>query len=329
MTQPLNVVRISRRSLATGLALAGAVGMNTGLSAQQRKAPWTLPIGWPDRVPGDGFWIRHGYATENTWYNPGWWHTGEDWYALEGETAGALVYAIASGAVVFVGSEYPGRVVIVEHPGGLYSMYGHLDYAVPVSEGDAVEAGQVLGTILLRTDGNAPSHLHFEFRDFLYADRVNGQFPENGVGCGYMCAPGPGYWPQGSPDHPTDLGWRNPSHVIAANWRTIATEDGLVAVPAGTAREAVAIRDEPGEDGLEIERLGPASIGRVPILAVDTGEPDSREATASAYHLWFQIALSDGAAGWVRALEATPDDTGSDGSPSSLRWRFLVAGAEE
>ena len=38
----------------------------------------TYPIAWPGELPGDGFRIRHGYATENTWYNPGYWHTGED-----------------------------------------------------------------------------------------------------------------------------------------------------------------------------------------------------------------------------------------------------------
>ena len=30
------------------------------------------PMGFPGRPLGDGLLVRHGYATENTWYNPGW-----------------------------------------------------------------------------------------------------------------------------------------------------------------------------------------------------------------------------------------------------------------
>lgn len=47
---------------------------------------WQYPIRLAGRAPGDGFVIRHGYAVENTWFNPGDWHTGEDWYAQAGET---------------------------------------------------------------------------------------------------------------------------------------------------------------------------------------------------------------------------------------------------
>src|SRR5436853_319589 len=88
---------------------------------------FSYPIGIPGQPLGDGFFIRHGMQAENTWYNPGYWHTGEDWYAIAGDTAGANVYVIADGAVVYVGGNYPGRVVIVRHAGDLYSMYGHLD----------------------------------------------------------------------------------------------------------------------------------------------------------------------------------------------------------
>src|SRR5918995_591842 len=80
--------------------------------------------------------------------HPGWLHTGEDWYFPDGETGGMGVYAAAAGEVVFVGSEYPGLVVIVQHPDDLSSMYGHLDYALPVAVGQSVERGQVLGSIL-------------------------------------------------------------------------------------------------------------------------------------------------------------------------------------
>ena len=41
---------------------------------------------------------------------------------FDGNSAGAPVYAVADGTVVFAGSDYPGRVVIVQHDGGIYSM---------------------------------------------------------------------------------------------------------------------------------------------------------------------------------------------------------------
>ena len=99
---------------------------------------FSYPIGKPGQPLGDGFFIRHGDQVENTWYNPGYWHTGEDWYATAGDTAGALVYAIADGTVEYIGGNYPGRVVIVRHAGGLYSMYGHLDPQVSTKAGAQV-----------------------------------------------------------------------------------------------------------------------------------------------------------------------------------------------
>ena len=128
-------------------------------------------------------------------YHHGWLHTGEDWYLPGAETGGMGVYAAAAGEVVFAGSEYPGLVVIVEHPDGLYSMYGHLDYALAVEAGQSVERGQLLGSILTRSDGLAPSHLHFELRTFFTTPEVDGKVPRYGVGCGFDCPPGPGYWP--------------------------------------------------------------------------------------------------------------------------------------
>jgi murein DD-endopeptidase MepM/ murein hydrolase activator NlpD len=305
---------------------AALLNKQAGVSAQVTSSGFTLPIGLPERILGDGFWIRHGFACENTWYNPGWWHTGEDWYAVEGETAGAGVYVIGEGTVVFVGSEYPGRVVIVEHPDGLFSMYGHLDHAVQVAEGEAVVQGQQVGTVFLRTDGNAPSHLHFEVRDFLLNDRVNGSSPENGVACGVQCAPGPGYWPMPSPDHPSDLGWRNPTHVIAGAQAAAIGDSESVVVAEGAAPVAV-VRSVPrirtgSEIMTEIELV---AGDRYPLLEIRSGPVDSRETSAEAYSVWYRIELPDGEDGWVQALDASTEETGGDGRPSALRRDFLVA----
>src|SRR5215212_4038739 len=155
----------------TFMRLMAAAGLLPGVDSRPTRAQsqavapvYSYPMGFPGRPLGAGLLVRHGYATENTWYNPGWLHTGEDWYLPEGETGGLGVYAAAAGEVVFAGSEYPGRVVIIQHPDNLYSMYGHLDYALSVAVGQSIERGQVLGSVLTRNDGRAPSHLHFEIR---------------------------------------------------------------------------------------------------------------------------------------------------------------------
>ena len=104
---------VSRRAvLRSGAAAAFTAGIRL-TAAKARSPAFSLPIGLPGEYLGDGFLIRHGYACENTWYNPGWLHTGEDFYLPDGNAARAGVYAVAGGEIVFAGSEYPGLVVIV------------------------------------------------------------------------------------------------------------------------------------------------------------------------------------------------------------------------
>ncbi len=130
----------------------------------------------------------------------------EDWYAVDRDTGDAVIYAIAAGEVVYVGFDYPGRVVIIQHAVDLYSVYGHLNFDTPVRQGQQVSASEVIGSVLLQTAGRAPSHLHFEARTFLTTARVNGGSPSYGVNCGVNCPPGPGYWPINAPEHPVELG---------------------------------------------------------------------------------------------------------------------------
>lgn len=295
------------------------------VQAQAGEPRFSYPVGLPERALGDGLFIRHGYATENTWYNPGWWHTGEDWYLTEGESAGVAVYAVADGEVVYAAGEYPGRVVIVAHADGLYSMYGHLDYALTVSEGQMVGRGAHLGTILARTDGRAPSHLHFEMRTFLTTPEVNGAAPRYDVGCGYECPPGPGYWPIDAPEHPSAMGWRNPTYVINRRaWGADVPEGAVVSVSADAPASAP-LWTLPA-DASRAERVGDLSLNageRFPLLAIEAGAEDSTGTSAEAYRLWYQVALPDETEGWVQAAVPSDNDTGSDGRPSSLRFDFL------
>jgi murein DD-endopeptidase MepM/ murein hydrolase activator NlpD len=306
---------------AAGAALAARV---RPVSAQAPTSRYGYPIRLPERLPGDGLVVRHGYACENTWYNPGWWHTGEDWYAIEGNTAIAEAVAIAEGEVVFAGSDYPGRVVIVQHEAYLYSMYGHLGYELPVGVGDPVEPGQVLGPMLARDDGRAPSHLHFEVRTFLTTSEVNGDAPRYGYGCGFDCPPGPGYWPIDAPEHPSALGWRNPTHVIARR----AFPDGEV--PEGTTVVAAADGTvetwsaPEGSDGAEqLGELEATNGDGYDLLAVAAGPEASEETSAEAYAVWYELAVPNGEPVWVRAVVAEAGDTGSDGRPSSVQFAFL------
>lgn len=313
--------RLTRRAFALGLA-ANQLPRHRS-SAQASGWSWSYPIGNPGGIPGDGFTMRHGFATENTWFYPGGWHTGEDYYALEGESAGAEVYAVTDGEIVYAGFDYPGPVVIVRHADDLYSMYGHLDYDLAVESGP-VTRGQLLGTLLFRTDGRAPSHLHFEIRRFLTMPEVNGANPRYSFTCGPSCPPGPGYWPIDAPEHPVGMGWLNPVHVMARlNFPEGVPEDGVEVMVAQGATPATGLFASPDAAGSE-GSLDLAPGDRYQVVDVDAGEEDTTGTSAEAYRLWYRIIVPGrDEPVWVRALEPTLDETGSDGRPSSLRFDFL------
>lgn len=273
-------------------------------------------------MPANGFFVRHGFTTENTWYNPGYWHTGEDWYLLDGESGGSSVLAIADGRVVYAGSNYPGRVVIIEHQlpdgGTLFSMYGHLDFALQVVEGADVSRGQVIGTVLTRDDG-VPSHLHFEIRDFLFRDEVNGDSPRYGFRCGPRCAPGPGYWPIDAPELPIALGWQLPAHRIAAR---PARLPGTVVVSSQPLNSSLPLWSAPPDAAPQpVGAEAPLTPGATyELLGVWTGAGGT---SATAYEVWYLLRLPTGVEGWVRATSQWDFETGSDGQPSSVRLDLL------
>lgn len=295
----------TRRALLAASIATGFLPRSRPFTRQQEATGWQFPIGWPDAAPLAGFVIRHGFQTENTWYNPGWWHTGEDYYAAnDEETGGAAVYAVAAGEVVYAAFDYPGRVVIVQHADSLYSMYGHLDPDLAVDVESAVDVGDRLGTVLAQVGGRAPSHLHFEIRQFITTTEVNGSAPRYGVNCGVDCPPGPGYWPIDAPELPVAMGWRNPTHVIGARltvpFTAVATRDA-----------ELGLHDTP--DGEPVDSLTLAVGETIEVSEVETGPVDTNETGAAATRLWFGTA-----GGWLRAFVPDDGDTGSDGRPSSL-----------
>jgi murein DD-endopeptidase MepM/ murein hydrolase activator NlpD len=89
----------------------------------------------------------------------GHWHSGVDLAAARGTPVVATLPGIAT--MLFSVSGY-GLHVIVDHGGGLTSLYGHLD-SVAITSGEYVLAGQLIGTV--GSSGNATGpHLHFEIR---------------------------------------------------------------------------------------------------------------------------------------------------------------------
>lgn len=307
---------ISRRNLIWTSIAAAFAGSIRSTAAQDAAIAWSYPMGIAGRVLGDGCGIFHGYACENIPFYPGLWHTGENWHLTDGETARTPIFAVADGEVVYAGSDYPGLVLIIKHPGGFFSMYGHLNVDDAVAMGAIVRRGEQIGSVLQRTDGRL-SHLHFEIRTFLMTAEVNGDAPRHTFNCGYECPPGPGYWPMSDPDHPSVMGWRNPTSIIGSG--AIAA-DAEVSV-SSVAGDSVSIWDMPG--GRKLREIAVASGDRFRLMGVDSGDPASVETSASGYHLWYRIDTGDSESAWMQAAVPSSRFTGSDGRPSSVRLRVL------
>ena len=319
------VQSVSRRAVLGGMAgLALRPGRHRA-TAQSTPLAFSYPVGIPGRPLGSGYIVRHGYACENTIFNPGWWHTAEDWYLTEGESGGSPVYAVAAGEVVFAGYDYPGLVIIIQHAPDLFSAYGHLDYAGLVEAGDSVERGQQIGTILTVADRPVPSHVHFELRNFLINPVINGATPSYGVNCGVDCPPGPGYWPISAPEHPSAMGWRNPTHVI--NRRAYASGIALGTNVVATGLDGGVIElwsAPPGRTDATIVDVMEAGAGdRFRLLAIEAGPEASEQTSAEGYTVWYQITTPGGEQAWVPAVVPSTNDTGSDGRPSSVTYAFL------
>ena len=68
--------------------------------------------------------------------------------------------AANAGRVALTGEFFfPGRLLVVDPGLGLHTLYFHLD-SVRVAQGDAVERGQVIGTVGATGRATGP-HLHF------------------------------------------------------------------------------------------------------------------------------------------------------------------------
>jgi len=307
--------------IATGAGLALSARPLQALAADEQK--WSYPIAFPGGLPGEELFIKHGYACEHATFYPGLLHTGENWYGIDRNAIEADVIASADGEVVYADFDYPGRVVIVQHEESLYSVYGHLDYALSVDVGQRVNRGERLGSPLAFPDGIERTHLHFEIRSFYISDLINGNHPSHGFTCGYQCPPGPGYWPIDAVNHPSELGWMNPTHVIQN--RLFDSSPPLRAEAVATSDRALQLWMKPSNHA-DAEPLGDlvASTGeRFPLLAIATGEETSTLSSAFGYRLWYGIVSRELGEAWVEATQPSTDYVGNDGRPSAILFNFL------
>jgi murein DD-endopeptidase MepM/ murein hydrolase activator NlpD len=103
-------------------------------------------------------WPIHGEVSSAYGQRHGRKHAGIDIRSPQGTEIGAA----APGTVEFSGRKNGyGKVVVVRH-GGLKTLYAHMS-RIDVSEGDAVDAGSILGEVGQTGNASGP-HLHFEVR---------------------------------------------------------------------------------------------------------------------------------------------------------------------
>jgi murein DD-endopeptidase MepM/ murein hydrolase activator NlpD len=316
-------LRLTRRALMA-IAMSEALITRSRSTRAAGETEWSFPIAFDGGTPGDGLYIKHGYACQNAEFYPGLLHTGENWYGDERNALEADVLAAADGTVVYADFDYPGPVVIIQHEPELFSMYGHLDYDLAVETGQEIKLGDRIGSPIPYPGDIERSHLHFEIRSFYTTDIVNGDHPSHGFTCGYQCPPGPGYWPIDAPQHPSDLGWMNPTHVISRRM----FPDGPRSVGASvvvnkhpSSESASAWSSPPWKtDSRRLDDL-PLNPGeQFTLLQVAPGANDSHGRDATAYRLWYRIALPSGDPIWVQSAAPSFESVGLDGKPSSVRF---------
>ena len=119
------------------------------------------------RVSGSGMrWPASGPVTSGFGYRWGRLHAGID----IGAGTGAPIRAAKDGVVIFSGSQGGyGNVVIIDHGGGLTTLYAHMSRRA-ASDGADVNGGELIGYVGSTGQSTGP-HLHFE-------TRVNGS-PQN------------------------------------------------------------------------------------------------------------------------------------------------------
>lgn len=152
MTRALAIVTIAVAVLLAATTGAATMVMQTPVAAGEFVKPVARAS------------ISQGFGCTSVTVEPvdtacpgGHWHSGIDLAAA----MGTPVVATAAGtAHVILSATGFGLHVVIDHGGGLQSLYGHLS-SVDVVDGQTVAGGQLIGVVGSTGNSTGP-HLHFE-----------------------------------------------------------------------------------------------------------------------------------------------------------------------
>ena len=170
----------TRRARSAGLSIVMLLLASAFLSGWARPAQATDPPFGPPFAgpPGPGTWFVAQWYGNTVWayqhpYPTGQgMHFGIDFNA----PCGTPVLAIGDGTVFAVDGPYGSapHSLVVEHPNGLFSLYGHLLERPPLTPGQPVRAGDPVarsGDPTGRCD--LDPHLHLEVRRAAMREAIN------------------------------------------------------------------------------------------------------------------------------------------------------------
>ncbi len=159
-----NAARIIRQAAAKQKALAKQI--DKLIEEQVHKGKIPSQYNGTMRWPMDSFNVSGEYGCSSfAYYAPGHgcahYHNGIDLVAK----SGAKVKAAAAGTVVYVGWNWadgadPAWIVVIAHSGSLRTWYAHMQPKRPVSVGQSVKKGQVIGYEGATGHATGP-HLHW------------------------------------------------------------------------------------------------------------------------------------------------------------------------
>ncbi len=159
-----NAARIIRQAAAKQKALANRI--DKLIQEQVNKGKIPSQYNGTMRWPMDSFNVSGEYGCSSfAYYAPGngcaHYHNGIDLVAK----SGAKVKAAAAGTVVYIGWNWadgadPAWIVVIAHSGSLRTWYAHMQPKRPVSVGQSVRKGQVIGYEGATGHATGP-HLHW------------------------------------------------------------------------------------------------------------------------------------------------------------------------
>jgi murein DD-endopeptidase MepM/ murein hydrolase activator NlpD len=159
-----NAAKIIREAAAKQKALSRQIDKLIAEQVDKGKIP--SQFNGTFRWPMDQFTVSGEYGcTSFSWYAPGngcaHYHNGIDLVA----PYGTKVRAAAAGTVVYVGWNWadgadPAWIVVIAHSGSLRTWYAHMQPKRPVSVGQSVSKGQVIG-YEGNTGHSTGAHLHW------------------------------------------------------------------------------------------------------------------------------------------------------------------------